>query len=245
MTTLLVFPTSRITWVSTKVISSVHGVQVFSFTCPMKLFSQLLTQVFGSEAADSSASRRRILPGVVIVVALAGLTLTIVISAIGSLTSSTTIPQELDAPSQSDSEISTIGSPVYVHVVGAVVNPGLYELEEGARVVDAVMAAGGFNGEPSECSLNLARPVADGEQLVVNSSEQGCTETSGFTEGKVSLNNASETDLDTLPGIGPTLAARIINWRESSGPFTSVEQLNEVSGIGDKLFAGVKDLLTL
>ena len=107
------------------------------------------------------------------------------------------------------------------------------------------MAAGGFNGEPSECSLNLARPVADGEQLVVNSSEQGCTETSGFTEGKVSLNNASETDLDTLPGIGPTLAARIINWRESSGPFTSVEQLNEVSGIGDKLFAGVKDLLTL
>lgn len=209
------------------------------------MFSQMLTQVFGSETGEISTSRRRILPGVVIVVALAGLTITIVVSAVTSLSQTTIVPQELDVPEEQEQVISTVRSPVFVHVVGAVVSPGLYELDDSARVIDAVMAAGGFVGTPSECSLNLARPVTDGEQIVVMSAEQGCSETSGLSGGKVSLNNASETDLDTLPGIGPTLAARIIAWRESSGPFTSVEQLNDVSGIGDKLFAGVKDLLTL
>lgn len=209
------------------------------------MFSQMLTQVFGTEPGEVSTSRRRILPGVVIVVALAGLTITIVISAITSLSHTTIVPQELDVPVEQEQVISTVRSPVFVHVVGAVVSPGLYELDDSARVIDAVMAAGGFVGIPSECSVNLARPVTDGEQIVVTSAEQGCSETSGLSGGKVSLNNASETELDTLPGIGPTLAARIIAWRESSGPFTSVEQLNDVSGIGDKLFAGVKDLLTL
>lgn len=209
------------------------------------MFSQMLTQVFGSEAGEISTSRWRILPGVVIVVALAGLTITIVVSAVTSLSQTTIVPQELDVPEEQEQVISTVRSPVFVHVVGAVVSPGLYELDDSARVIDAVMAAGGFVGTPSECSVNLARPVTDGEQIVVMSAEQGCSETSGLSGGKVSLNNASETDLDTLPGIGPTLAARIIAWRESSGPFTSVEQLNDVSGIGDKLFAGVKDLLTL
>jgi competence protein ComEA len=211
----------------------------------MKMFSQMLTQVFGTEPGEVSTSRRRILPGVVIVVALAGLTITIVISAITTLSHTTIVPQELDAPVEQEQVISTVRSPVFVHVVGAVVSPGLYELDDSARVIDAVMAAGGFVGIPSECSVNLARPVTDGEQIVVTSAEQSCSETSGLSGAKVSLNNASETELDTLPGIGPTLAARIIAWRESSGPFTSVEQLNDVSGIGDKLFAGVKDLLTL
>lgn len=205
----------------------------------------MLTHVFGSDAPDNDSPRRRILPGVVIVVALVGLTVTIVFSAISSLTRSTTIPQELDAPSEPDAEITLVSSPVYVHVVGAVASPGLYELEDNARVIDAVMAAGGFMGEPADCSVNLARLVTDGEQIVVKSVEQGCSASAGNSDGKVSLNSGSESDFDTLPGIGPTLAERIVTWRESSGPFTSVDQLNEVSGIGDKLFAGIKDFLTL
>jgi competence protein ComEA len=231
--------------VSTKDQFDLHDDGTSLSTSAMKMFSQMLTQVFGSETVNDSPSRRRILPGVVIVVALAGLSITIVISAVGSLTQTTTVPQELEAPEETQQVISTVSSSVFVHVVGAVVNPGLYELDDSARVIDAVMAAGGFVGTPSDCSVNLARPVADGEQILVASAEQGCSETSGVSGGKVSLNSATETDLDTLPGIGPTLAARIIAWRESSGPFTSIDQLNDVSGIGDKLFTSVKELLTL
>lgn len=211
----------------------------------MNIFTQWISNVFGSNFSEGASSRRRIIPGVVIVVALGGLAVTIGISAVSSLNQSTTVPEDITTPHNSDSVISIESAPVYVHIVGAVVSPGLYELADNARVIDAVMAAGGFLGEPADCSVNLARLVTDGEQIVVHSREQGCSASAGNSEGKISLNRGSESDFDSLPGIGPTLAERIVTWRESSGPFTSIEQLNEVSGIGDKLFAGIKDSLTL
>ncbi|MDQ0575160.1 ComEA family DNA-binding protein [Agromyces albus] len=144
-----------------------------------------------------------------------------------------------------------------VHVLGAVAKPGLVELAAGSRVVDAVAAAGGFTAEADPAGVNLARPVVDGEQLVVlaigqvpppgpaagSAADSSGSGTAG--DGVVHLNTADLAALDTLPRIGPALAQRIIDWRDANGPFTSVEQLLEVTGIGDAVFAGLVDRVSL
>ena len=142
----------------------------------------------------------------------------------------------------------------YVHVVGGVTNPGLYRLELGARVVDAVMAAGGLAPDGSQCGINLARAIRDGEQIIVPQAPPGtpCQVASAATGGAlsgtsgapVSLSSATSTQLDALPGIGPALAQRIIDYREAHGGFSSVNDLTNVSGIGDKVLANIADLVT-
>jgi len=144
-------------------------------------------------------------------------------------------------------------SPLLVHVLGAVARPGLVELSAGARVVDAVAAAGGFTAEADPAGVNLARPVVDGEQLVVLALGQAPPPATGGAsgggaasgDGLVHLNTADIAALDTLPRIGPALAQRIIDWREANGPFTSVDQLLEVAGIGDAVFSGLADRVAL
>lgn len=139
--------------------------------------------------------------------------------------------------------------PLLVHVLGAVTRPGLVELAAGARVVDAVAAAGGFTAEADPAGVNLARPVVDGEQLVVLAVGQAPPPATGSAggssgataDGTVHLNTADVAALDTLPRIGPALAQRIIDWREANGPFTSADQLLEVAGIGDTVFSGLAD----
>ncbi|GAA1812050.1 hypothetical protein GCM10009749_21520 [Agromyces neolithicus] len=142
------------------------------------------------------------------------------------------------------------GAPVLVHVLGAVSRPGLVELEAGARVVDAVAAAGGLTPEADPAGVNLARPVVDGEQLVVpvvgavpppGATAADGSNTGTVADGLVHLNTADVAEFDTLPRIGPALAQRIIDWREANGPFTSAEQLLDVAGIGDAVFAGLAD----
>lgn len=127
-----------------------------------------------------------------------------------------------------------------VHVAGAVQDPGLYELEAGARVSDAISQAGGFSESALESSINLARLVSDGEQIVVLDHSQ--IEASG---GFVSLNSASASKLEELPGIGPATAKKIIEYRMRIGSFSSVEQITEVAGIGSKLLERIRDQLTL
>lgn len=129
-----------------------------------------------------------------------------------------------------------------VHVVGAVVQPGLYKLDFGSRVSDAISAAGGFTEDAVQTSVNLARQLADGEQVVVLSI---AIEDNSTGSGLVSLNRADESELDELPGIGPALAARIVSFREERGGFSSVSQLQEVSGIGAKVYAQIEPLVTL
>lgn len=134
-----------------------------------------------------------------------------------------------------------------VSVVGAVLRPGLVTVPAGSRVADAVAAAGGHRPEADMLTLNWARPVADGEQVVVGIGgaapvggvlpADGAPPTAGAlgeaaAPGRVSLNSATEADLDALPGVGPVTAAAIVAWREENGPFASVEQLAEVTGIG-------------
>ena len=132
-----------------------------------------------------------------------------------------------------------------VQVVGAVVHPGLVTLETGARVADAIAAAGGLLHHGGSGGLNLARAVVDGEQVVVSpSTPVGGGAASGSVgpgtatspSGVVDLNSATVADLDALPGVGPVTAARILEWRAAHGRFASVDQLREVSGIGARTF---------
>lgn len=146
---------------------------------------------------------------------------------------------------------------VVVHVVGAVLHPGVYSLPCGSRVVDAVDAAGGALGNAALGSLNLARILADGEQVYVFTTDEaaagvvtpmapagGASSGSASASGLVDLNTATAQELDTLPGVGPSTAEKIVNDREANGPFTAPEDLMRVPGIGAKKFDALKDLVT-
>ncbi|SJM70497.1 helix-hairpin-helix domain-containing protein [Gulosibacter sp. 10] len=146
---------------------------------------------------------------------------------------------------------------VLVHVLGAVEHPGVYELGPGARVVDAIGAAGGLTAEADSSQVNLARPAVDGEQIYVpeagetppaqeHPAEPGAQPPSDPGGGAlVNLNTASASELETLPRIGPAMSQRIIDYREANGGFSSVEELMEVSGIGDAIFEQLRDLVTV
>ena len=134
---------------------------------------------------------------------------------------------------------------LYVHVVGEVASPGMYQLPVGARLVDAVFAAGGLTEDADNASVNLARKLTDGEQIIVFSISQEGQSPGTNSSGLISLNRAGDKELEELPGIGPALAGRIIAWREANGGFKSVQDLLKVSGIGESLLSGVVDLVTL
>lgn len=145
-----------------------------------------------------------------------------------------------------------------VHVSGAVASAGVYELRTGARVVDAIDAAGGPRDDARTDQLNLARIVQDGEQIHVPDAAEakaagpadgsGSAAASGSTMGtaarRLRLNAASQAELETLPGVGPVLAARIVAQRKRTGGFAAAEDLLAVDGIGDKTFAQLRDLVT-
>lgn len=135
------------------------------------------------------------------------------------------------------------GGDLYVHVLGQVERPGLYVLDSDARVVDAVAAAGGTLDDADLQAVNLARQLSDGEQLVVPAVGAAGADggSSAVGDELIDLNNADQAELETLPRIGPSIAQRIIEWRESNGRFGSVDDLLAVSGIGEKLLAGIRD----
>jgi competence protein ComEA len=146
------------------------------------------------------------------------------------------------------SSTSEIAKPtIFVHIAGSVKRPGIYQLESGSRVYEAVLAAGGLGAKANQMSVNLARVLTDGEQLLVASNAQSMNQQFNVpsTPSLISLNQASASQLEDLPGVGPALAGRMVDWRTANGGFKSKEDLLNVSGIGDKLYAGVKDLVTL
>jgi competence protein ComEA len=138
-----------------------------------------------------------------------------------------------------------------VHVVGAVHAPGLYRLREGSRVDDAIRRAGGAKAKAALELVNLAAPVADGQQVVVPSRGEagpvsaGAAGGSGATGGLVRLNSATLEELDTLPGIGPVTAQRIIDYRTANGAFSSVDELDAVPGIGPARLEQLRPLVGL
>jgi competence protein ComEA len=156
-------------------------------------------------------------------------------------------PQEVVAPPavvRAGTPIGGSPSPtgeVVVSVAGTVRRPGLVHLPAGSRVDDAVRAAGGLTGGGQVGLLNLARRLVDGEQVLVGVAAPGGVVPGGAVAGGlVDLNAATADDLDGLPGIGPVLAERIVDWRTEHGRFASVDQLREVPGIGESKYSQVK-----
>ena len=143
--------------------------------------------------------------------------------------------------------------PIVVHITGAVPRPGLYALPQGARVQDAVSAAGGFLAEADTELINLARPLEDGERLEIGYIEgaspviptPGVEAPPASSSELININIASQAELETLPGIGPTTAQKIIDYRDENGPFVSIEDIVNVSGIGPATFERIKDLITV
>src|SRR3954452_134832 len=139
---------------------------------------------------------------------------------------------------------------VVVSVVGLVNRPGLVTLPSGSRVADAIEAAGGLLPGTDAASVNLAAVLSDGQQITVGipggaAPAGGDPSTAGGSGGRVDLNRATAADLDALPGIGPVLAQRIVDYREAHGPFRNVDQLDDVPGIGPAVFAQLADRVTV
>ena len=155
----------------------------------------------------------------------------------------------LGRPSQTFPEVveqpATPGSDglVSVHVSGWVVSPGVVTVAEGAIVADAIEAAGGLRLGARPDALNLADVVGPGDQIVVPGPETETSPDGQGSGGLLSLNRATETELQSLPGVGPVLAQRIVAYREQNGRFEDVEELLEVPGVGEQKLASIRDLV--
>ena len=160
------------------------------------------------------------------------------VTAVAS-TSGTPEPDDRDA-APGPAPVAAPTGTVVVSVVGLVVSPGLVTLPAGARVADALAAAGGLLPEADPTAVNAAAVLTDGQQIAVGvpgATPAADAATGAADGGLVDLNTATAADLDALPGIGPVLAQRIVDHRAEHGPFTSVDQLDDVSGIGPAIFA--------
>jgi competence protein ComEA len=157
----------------------------------------------------------------------------------------------LDAPVESLETAEP--AELVVYISGAVLRPDVYRLPAEARIKDVVMAAGGFTPDAATEAINLAQPILDADHIHVPYQHDGQAssadpgETTHMAEGTqlIDLNRATSAELETLPGVGPVLAQRIVVRRTEQGAYTSVEQLRDVAGIGDKLFAQIEPLITV
>jgi competence protein ComEA len=128
-----------------------------------------------------------------------------------------------------------------VDVKGEVVTPGLITLAAGDRVADAINAAGGLLPGANVTSLNLAERLFDGQMIYIGNAKSSDVP----SDTRININQATESELDSLPGVGPVMAGRIVAWRETNQRFHSLEELQEVPGIGPKVFANLKPLVRL
>lgn len=147
-------------------------------------------------------------------------------------------------------QVNGSGSPssrVVVDVVGAVRRPGLYRLPQSARIADAVARAGGSTSKADLAQVNLAAPLADGEQIVVPgrgaSAPAGTAPAAASSSAPVQLSTATLEQLDSLPGVGPVTAQKILDYRQEHGAFHSVDELDAVPGIGPKRLDQLRDLV--
>ena len=134
---------------------------------------------------------------------------------------------------------------ISVHLVGAVKSPGVYQLPEGSRVYELMELGGGFTGEADRKSLNQARPLLDGEQVYVHRVGENPPSNQGTAGALININQASESELTALPGIGEVRATQIVQHREKHGFFKAKEDIMDVSGIGQATFDNFADMITI
>ena len=164
-------------------------------------------------------------------------------------------PGTPSTPGPPDPATPSTAAAIVVHVAGLVARPGIVELPAGSRVVEAIEAAGGATPEADLTPINLARVLTDGEQVLVTAdpprqaappaAPPGSGATASTPAVPINLNTATAAELETLPGIGPALAGRILAWRDQNGHFTTVDELREVAGIGEQRFAQLEPLVTV
>lgn len=210
-------------------------------------------------------------PKLPIIVLLGAVLIVIALVVFGTIWSLVTTAQEDPSSKNNDSSDIVVSqsdnsehtdtneaqsSTLFVHIAGSVNNPGLYELPQGSRVSDAVTAAGGMSKDANTSSVNLARQLTDGEQIIVSSTEDtqitsengsspSLNSAEGATQGKININTASTEELMSLDGVGEATADKIIAYRQEHGSFSSIEEIKEVSGIGEKKFEAMKDAITV
>lgn len=223
-----------------------------------------MAQLIRRKSRRSHDPRGKMKPALVAgAVVAAGLLALVVVAALGGFRGGVVIEREnapVTAPAVT-AETSFAAStaeqavgPVFVHIDGAVAAPGVYELTGSLpRVNDAVIAAGGLAGDADTSALNLAAVLSDGEKIHVprqgeamaagqtSSGAASGSDADTSSSGVININTATAEELDTLPGIGPSTAAAIVEDRERNGPFASPEDLMRVSGIGEGKFSKLKD----
>ena len=165
------------------------------------------------------------------------------------------IPEEVLSEAEEETNVKgTSGDqseePIYIHVCGAVKNPGVYEMEAGSRIYEALELAGGMTEDAVENSMNQAEILSDGQQLYVMSEaemkeEKMIAEEEAIEDGKVNINRASREELMTLPGIGESKADAIIRYREETGTFNSIEEIMKIEGIKEGVFRKIEDRITI
>jgi competence protein ComEA len=148
-------------------------------------------------------------------------------------------PLVVDTVSDSAAELIT------VDVSGKVVHPGLIVVPGGSRLADAIAAAGGTTRDADLERVNLAAPLQDGQQVVIPGSDDPGTAEDGSNDGKIHINTATPSELEQLPGVGPVLAGRIAAFREENGPFEAVEDLLDISGIGESKLEMLRDSVAI
>ena len=146
-------------------------------------------------------------------------------------------------------EGTSSGEILLVHVCGAVCCPGVYELSDGDRVLDAVKAAGGFSEDAAQDALNLAQEVEDGSRIRIPTESEAESGPQAFwpleDDGTININTAGISELTSLSGIGESRAEDILSYRQEHGPFQSIEEIKNVPGIKDTIFEKIKDDITV
>lgn len=187
----------------------------------------------------------------IVMIILAGCSFSVPVREEESIGSTTMIRRKQQENTEQKEETE-----VYVHVCGCVKKPGVYQLHFGARVQEAIDAAGGFSEKANQTAWNLAEVLQDGMQVYIPSKDEakealneeqslGKDLSASQKEDAVNINKASKEELMTLPGIGESRADAVIACREEKGSFTSIEEIKNVTGIGDGIFSRIKDLITV